>query len=67
LPARRRLGFDRSGSVATVSWDGAGFTLQQATNNLGASNSWRDVIGPIKTSPYSVTSPAVTTLYRLRN
>jgi ABC-type sugar transport system substrate-binding protein len=67
LVSETKLRVGRSGSVATISWDGTGFTLEQATNNLGTFNSWVDVSGPIKTSPYLVTNPPVTTFYRLRN
>src|SRR5207237_8110837 len=67
LVSETKLRVDGSGPVATISWDGTGFTLQQATNSLGASNSWRDVAGPIKASPYWATNPAATTFYRLRN
>jgi len=67
LVSETKLRVDRSGSVTTISWDGTGFTLQAATNSLGASNSWQDVAGPIKASPYWATNQTVTTFYRLRN
>jgi hypothetical protein len=53
-------------NVATVSWDGKACTLQHAFD-LNSANSWSDVPGPIRTSPYSVTNPTATTFYRLRN
>ena len=54
-----------SGNVATISWDGSGFTLQQ-THALAGPASWSDV-APAATSPYSTTNPPATTFYRLRN
>ena len=61
-----KLSISLSGNVATIAWPGSGFTLQQA-QLVGGSNSWSDVAGPIKTSPYSVTNPPASTFYRLRN
>ena len=60
------LRVDFSNNVATVSWDGAGFTLQQASL-LAGTNTWSDVAGPVKTSPYSITNAPANTFYRLRN
>ena len=65
LVSETKLRIGRSGDIATISWDGSGFTLQSA-NNLGT-NSWSDVSGPVKTSPYSVTNPPASAFYRLRN
>jgi hypothetical protein len=63
LVSETRLRVQLSGNVATISWDGSGFILQQASALPGG---WDDVIGPVKSSPYSVTNPATTTFYRLR-
>ena len=65
LASETKLQINRSGDVATIAWDGAGFTLQQSTS-IGT-NSWSDVPGPVKTSPYSVTNPPAASFYRLRN
>src|SRR5207302_8275820 len=66
LASETKLHIDRSNEVATVSWDGLNFTLQQS-GDLTSTNSWNDVAGPVKTSPYSVTNPPGTKFYRLRN
>jgi hypothetical protein len=66
LVSETKLRVASSNSVTKVSWDGVGFTLQQA-NDLRGGNSWADVPGPITTSPYSVTNPPTTTFFRLRN
>jgi hypothetical protein len=62
--ARLRIAY--SNQVACVSWPGTGFTLQQA-HELNSADSWSDVPGSVGISPYSVTNPAVTTFYRLRD
>jgi hypothetical protein len=61
-----KLWMARSNDVVQVWWDGINFTLQQA-HDVGGTNSWNDVSGPVKTSPYIVTNPAPSTFYRLRN
>ena len=66
LVSETPLRVNLSNNVATVLWDGAGFTLQQA-NLLAGTNAWSDVAGPVKTSPYSMTNPPANTFYRLRN
>ena len=66
LVSETRLHVATSGNVTTISWDGKGFTLQK-TQPLAVPNSWSDVPGPVKTSPFSVTNPATATFYRLRN
>jgi hypothetical protein len=62
--ANLRIGY--SNHVARISWAGEGFTLQQGQDLLSAA-SWSDVPGPVQTSPYCVTNPAIATYYRLRN
>ncbi len=66
LASETDLDINLSGNIATISWDGLGFTLQQASTVMGT-NVWSDVAGLVKTSPYSVTNPPATTFYRLRN
>jgi hypothetical protein len=56
----------RSNNMVCLSWDGLGFTLQQA-NTLIGSNAWSDVPGPVRFSPYCTTNPPTATFYRLRN
>jgi len=57
-----------SGSGATntakISWDGTGFTLQQASVPAAA---WVDVPGPVTNSPYATPISALARFYRLRN
>jgi hypothetical protein len=59
-----RLNLLSSEGVQTLYWNGS-FTLQ-STTVLGGSNSWSDVQGPVKTSPYRIPNTASTTFYRLR-
>jgi hypothetical protein len=59
-----RLGVWTEANVATLFWNGEGFTLQQAAD-VGGSEVWSDVPGPVTLSPYSVTT-TTTTFYRLR-
>jgi len=66
LVSETKLRAGMASSVATISWDGTGFTLQQSSNLVGSS-SWSDVPGPVKQSPYAVTNPPAATFYRLRN
>ena len=56
LATETRLRIGAAAGMATLSWDGAGFTLQQA-NGLGPTNFWSDAPGPVKTSPYPLTNP----------
>ncbi len=65
LVSETELRVQLSGNIATISWDGSGFTLQQAHASAGPA-SWSDV-APAATSPYSITNPPATTFYRLRN
>jgi hypothetical protein len=53
-----------SDGVITLYWNGS-FTLQSCTQ-LGATNQWSDVPGPVTSSPYTITDPSSTTFYRLR-
>jgi hypothetical protein len=55
-----------SGATATtkISWDGTGFTLQQAAVPAA---SWVDVPGPVTNSPYATSISAPARFYRLRN
>jgi hypothetical protein len=65
LVTETKLRSTLSGRRVCISWDGLGFTLQQAhdVNNPAA---WTDVPGPVTTSPYCVTNPPGVTFYRLR-
>lgn len=49
----------------TLYWNGEGFTLQESSD-AGAPETWRDVPGPVTTSPYR-TSRGASNFYRLRN
>ena len=51
-------------NVATLFWNGEGFTLQQATDLAGAGN-WANVPGPVTQSPFSTTN-LVTKFFRLK-
>jgi hypothetical protein len=53
------------GNLATLFWNGEGFTLQQSAN-LSSSENWSDVPGPITQSPVTVTN-STTMFYRLRD
>jgi hypothetical protein len=53
-----------SGATAKISWDGTGFTLQQASVPAA---SWADVPGPVTNSPYAAPISALARFYRLRN
>jgi hypothetical protein len=65
LASETPLRITHSNGVVCVSWNGAGFLLQQQIQlNAG---SWGDVPGPVTTSPYCVTNPASTTFFRLRS
>ena len=65
LAAETHLRITRTNNVAVVSWAGAGLTLQQT--NVISIGAWPDVPGPVTLSPYSVTNPASTMFFRLRN
>ena len=51
-------------NVATLFWNGEGFTLQEASGLSGAGG-WSDVPGPVTRSPFAVANQ-VTRFYRLR-
>ena len=65
LAGETPLRIARANNVVVVSWAGAGLTLQQT--NAVSSGPWPDVPGPVTLSPYSVTNPADTIFFRLRN
>ena len=65
LAGETPLRIARTNNVVVVSWAGAGLTLQQT--NAVSSGPWPDVPGPVTLSPYSVTNPADTIFFRLRN
>lgn len=56
----------RTDDAVCISWDGAFMTLQQASD-LGGTNIWTDVPGPIQLSPYCVTNLSSSRFFRLRN
>jgi len=58
------LSIAMTGDLATLNWNGEGFTLQQ-TSDISSSNSWMDVPGPVNSSPAALTKTG-TFFYRLR-
>src|SRR5262249_24022603 len=46
-------------NMATIFWNGEGFTLQQSSN-LSSSENWVDVPGPVTQSPVTVTNDVTT-------
>jgi hypothetical protein len=52
-------------NLATIFWNGEGFTLQQSSN-LNSSENWVDVPGPVTQSPVTLTNDT-TMFYRLRD
>ncbi len=61
-----RMNIGHAGSFYSVTWPGLYLTLQHATN-LSGTNLWTDIPGPVRISPYSVTNPAGTRFFRLRD
>ena len=60
-----QLRWQSSPGTLTLSWSGAGFTLQQADHLGPGPANWTDVPGPITVSPYSFTLTN-TAFFRLR-
>lgn len=59
------LGVWMEDNLATLFWNGDGFTLQRSTD-LNSSTNWSDVPGPVTGSPFTVTNEP-SFFYRLRN
>jgi exopolysaccharide biosynthesis protein len=66
LAGETRLRIAQTGYAVCVSWDGQLLTLQHASD-LGGTNTWADVPGPVTSSPYCVTNLATSRFYRLRD
>jgi hypothetical protein len=66
LASETKLRIARSTNTVCLSWETQFLTLQRSAT-VTASNTWEDVPGPVRTSPYCITNPAATTFYRLRN
>ncbi len=56
----------RTNDTVCISWDGENLTLQEVAP-LQGTNSWTDVSGPIRSSPYCVTNAGSSRFYRLRD
>jgi hypothetical protein len=66
LAAETKLRVNWTGDRVVLGWDGPNFVLQQCLD-LGATNGWTDVPGPIRASPYTLTNPSARGFYRLRD
>ena len=66
-PTPPRLYITYNGEVASISWTGSGFTLQEAFDLTGPPIAWQDVPGPVTTSPFVIPSHPARHFYRLRN
>ena len=64
--AESKLRVAPSNHVVSISWDGGGLTLQQASDP-GNPAAWSDVPGFIRTSPFVITNGAAMRFFRLRN
>jgi hypothetical protein len=64
--SKPQLHIATDGTVITITWEGTGYTPQQAAD-LNSDESWSDLPGPITASPFCVTNPPSTTFFRLRN
>jgi Phosphodiester glycosidase len=61
---RPKLAISRADNLVTISWNGSGYTLQQAAV-LDAS-SWTNVPGAVTTSPFTTSASGAANFYRLR-
>ena len=66
LAGETKLRIAQTGNAVCVSWNGQSLTLQHASD-LGGTNTWTDVPGPVTSSPYCVTNLATSRFYRLRD
>ena len=66
LAAETKLRVSSAEGAVGIAWDGLNFVLQQSPK-LGPTNAWTDVSGPVRFSPYTLTNPAGSVFFRLRN
>ena len=66
LASETRLRIQRFENVVSVSWDGAGLTLQSTRDLMGTAG-WSDVIVSNNSNRYCVTNPVTATFFRLRD
>ena len=66
LASETKLRVNSVNRAVCLWWEGSTLTLQQ-TSDVGKTNSWTDVPGPVKASPFCLTNPQETMFYRVRN